>query len=92
LQRVGQRDVLDDELGEIEAEGGEGGLDLLADLRGEGGFVGGEIEEGEVAGGKDLGHAGDDGVAQLVFEVGDAVALARAADLGEEGRGGSTMR
>ena len=42
------------------------------------------IEEGNIAGGEDVGHAGDDGLAELAFEVGDVVGVARAGDFGEE--------
>ena len=47
------------------------------------------VEERHLAGGKRVGHPGDDGVAQLAFEIGDAVDVARAADLGVERSCGS---
>ena len=50
------------------------GLICVDDLVAERGLVGGHVEEGDVAGGEDVGHARDDGVAELVFEIGDVVA------------------
>ncbi len=69
LQLVRQRDVLDDEGVEFEAQRGEGGLHLLFDLSAKRGLVGRHIEKGDVAGGEDVSHACNDRVAQLAFEI-----------------------
>ena len=84
LQFVRKRKVFDHQGVQGESIFREGRFEGLADLFGKRALIRGHIEEGHLAGGKRVGHLRDYGVAQLAFEIRDAIEVARAADLAVE--------
>src|SRR5579859_2638743 len=80
LKLFGKREIFDDEAVERKAVIRKRGLELLADFFGNRALAGGHIEKRYLAGCERIRHLGNDGVAQLAFEIGDAIEVARAAD------------
>ena len=58
---------------------------MLGDLLAEFHLIRGHVQERDFALGKGVGHAADDGVAELAFDIGDVVLFLGAAELGVEG-------
>jgi hypothetical protein len=81
LQLVGQREIFDVEGVQRNAVLGECRFELLADFFGERPLAGCHVEKGNLAICEGVGHFRDDGIAELTFEVGDAIEIAGAADL-----------
>src|SRR5208282_6407812 len=65
---------------QLEAVVSEAGLKTFGYLVGKRALVGGHIKEGHLAGGERIRHFGDDGVAKLAFEIGNAIDIASTAD------------
>ena len=86
LELLGKRETLDDERVERETEVGEHRRDLRGDRRAELDEIPRHVEEGNLRLGERVGDLPDDRVAQMSFEIGDRVRLARAADLLMEAR------
>ena len=62
---------------QFETERGEGRLHLLFNLLAQSRLIGRHIEKRHLAGGEDVGHASDDRVAQLAFEIADVDSVGR---------------
>src|SRR5205814_5518310 len=80
LQLVGQREVLDDKRVELESQLGECWRETLPHRLSQLVEIRRHVEEGNLTRRERVGHAADDGVPQLAFEIGDLVYVASAAD------------